>query len=457
MEIAANDNRLSVVRRVGPVEPGGTPFVRRAATREFGRRANRAAERIAAREAVRFGGRVAAGALNLLRFNPYVSAALAGYEIGQALRDYMVPARELPDFDGWNPATMPIDLGHPGVTRVDTYRAWEPQFPNNQFGPLVDYHSIDVGAGTFVADFPVMPTRSWSEATRFYEWGKYHSTVEGPGAGSLRYPGAEAHQLSWEVPLSDVWVGPTVVTPAHPVTLPGGVDLPSAIEEIVPTWREIPHWRPNEQFSPHERTDKGNSVDPEGPPVSDFGVTEQPHFTFNPGSAPKVESRPEQGRKPSKKGEKERKFRMQKGGVAMRILKLAGHVTESLDFINVLYDALPNQYRPGYYRIHGKGGKIIWVKRWNASQWQRMKAVYEHFDHIDVAKAVGGLVWEQIEDSFYARIGKTGKAGAEFRNNGFGFGIGPWDDGPMQPGRYWDAEAKEWKQDRGKPDFELFG
>lgn len=131
---------------------------------------------------------------------------------------------------------------------------------------------------------------------------------------------------------------------------------------------------------------------------------------------------------PPSRGEKERKTvaNLRSGSL---LGTLVGHVTEGLDFLEAVFDALPPEFKPGWYKIHGKGGKEIWVKRWQASPQQMADALWEHFGELDINAAIYNLIANQLEDAFYGKLGKRAQqlAGPLLEQLGrpVGFGTGP--------------------------------
>lgn len=70
---------------------------------------------------------------------------------------------------------------------------------------------------------------------------------------------------------------------------------------------------------------------------------------------------------------------------------LANGLGETADFVNAVYKALPRDVRP-YKRI----GAL-----------EKASLVYKHFDRLDVQQALLNVVYNQIEDAIYGRIGRA--------------------------------------------------
>lgn len=112
---------------------------------------------------------------------------------------------------------------------------------------------------------------------------------------------------------------------------------------------------------------------------------------------------------PPRKGEKEKKGKA--GPVASAILNAVGTPTEAADAIDAVYDAL--------------GKKCPGAKTPQA----KLKCIADNFDTLDVAKAIGNLIANEIEDRAIGTVGKALKSEANKRPTkhpliGWGFGPG---------------------------------
>ncbi len=121
-------------------------------------------------------------------------------------------------------------------------------------------------------------------------------------------------------------------------------------------------------------------------------------------------------RRPSK-GDKEAKVVVR--GLAF-VYPLLNTVTESMDFIDVLYNAIPRKF-------HARYGDTRWRLRHPTPQKQ-LEIIYRHWDRIDIPIAVKLFILEQLEDYVYGRLGS--KLGEQARRNRFrdtpiGFATGP--------------------------------
>lgn len=137
---------------------------------------------------------------------------------------------------------------------------------------------------------------------------------------------------------------------------------------------------------------------------------------------------------------KERKVRARDYAIGRTIEWLVSNATESLDMQRALFEALP------FWRIMQiyNAARNLEVKYVNGrvvagrlhyrdlTPAEKMKAIYDYIDEIDVAKAVENAVKMQLTDMFWAEIGR--RMGRRQ--------IGPWDDhgyrGPEKPAPEWE-------------------
>lgn len=135
-----------------------------------------------------------------------------------------------------------------------------------------------------------------------------------------------------------------------------------------------------------------------------------------PGAAPQSAPQSHTMSPPRKREPRDEKERKTKLSPALSVvLKAVSAVTEGVDFIDALYDALPEQYRPRY-RNTG------YEKRVTTPQ-ERMKALWENADKIDIDLALQNLVAEHIEDTIYGKIGKVGGEISRRLGRPYGFGM----------------------------------
>lgn len=166
------------------------------------------------------------------------------------------------------------------------------------------------------------------------------------------------------------------------------------------------------------------AIEPLAPPLTTYVPVEVPYSvvpdlygevwnpTQNPethghgyGSAPATAS-PPQHPSPPGPGVRERKIRV--AGSA-GILRIINGVTEALDFVNALHQALPEQYRTP-----------------NARPQQQLIDLYNNYQHIDPEQAITNLVLEQVEDYLYGRASQLANTNQlNFREVPIGNLVGP--------------------------------
>lgn len=197
--------------------------------------------------------------------------------------------------------------------------------------------------------------------------------------------------------------------------------LPGSRDEVPSPWR-----------SPHEQTEKG--YEPPEPPGREPPGNKRPLPWF-PGYIPERDYQPGTGpgsprdptlstswdvvpdlvtepkmrledrvRRPARQGEKERKFRAADQKLYRILTNAFGAATEAADFVHALWNALPKNRKGGFWwkKDGGVDHKGAWMPKANA--FERAKLVYDHFDEIDVAKALRNLAIQQAQD---AAIGKA--------------------------------------------------
>lgn len=283
----------------------------------------------------------------------------------------------------------------------DAHKSWLGQYVTrvDEFSAVADPTAFPIGA----------------EVVRYQRYSKV-----GDATGTLDYEGwTKQSNAAADVTFANP--APTVVTPGVTRT----VVLPLAPPATVP-WADIPY------VPRHPLSDAGQPSTPL--PIFEPAVVFVPPTIViaPPGAVPSpvsgVIAEPVgPGREPPGKGEKERKVKIRRGRLARIAFGIVGVGPELLDAVNALWKVLPDECKSGSYKLHGRGGKVFYKQRWRPSQAQRMKDLYRCWPHMDMSKAIGALIANQVEDEFYGRIGSaTGKAGARLgMDRGLGFGI--WD------------------------------
>jgi hypothetical protein len=84
-------------------------------------------------------------------------------------------------------------------------------------------------------------------------------------------------------------------------------------------------------------------------------------------------------------------------------------LTEALDVVDALHDALPRQLQS---RRGGASGRI--------------RALWEHWREVDVGEAIENLIWNQVEDYVFGKLaGKPAQHAAVRGKMPVGYGAGP--------------------------------
>jgi len=118
---------------------------------------------------------------------------------------------------------------------------------------------------------------------------------------------------------------------------------------------------------------------------------------------------------PSERKSNDKERKMKAGPRLAKVLRFLGAATEAGDAIDALYKALPQQYRPRW-----KNTK--YVKR-NVTYREKLKALYDHWEHLPMDEAVYNLLHEATQDMIYGRLGKIGGKISHRLGHDYGVGI----------------------------------
>lgn len=192
--------------------------------------------------------------------------------------------------------------------------------------------------------------------------------------------------------------------------------MPTPVPFPVPYWA-IPYRRPNPWRSPHEQSQWGpmwvrrpvvepvppfgwpDIIDPPKVPKPDPWPDYGPDWAYPPKMRdrfePKLRTRTRittRDRRPPR-ATKEKKIKAV-ALAAQGILAVVNSISEFSDFLRALYKALPKKYQ-----------------RRNALVMDQWRAVYEHFDELDLPHAIRSVARDQVEDFLYGSLGRVeGKA-----------------------------------------------
>lgn len=168
----------------------------------------------------------------------------------------------------------------------------------------------------------------------------------------------------------------------------------------------------NPEIIPGFKYEVGPSRDREAEKRAREDAQRRPHLTpplviQAPGTGGAYHPSPNghQMRKPGSRT-RERKFI---ANIAARSIlgKMIGGVTESLDFINAIWEALPPANRTGQRMI--KRGKRAgeYVQAFAPTPNDKLRDIYRGWDKIDVEAAIRNVILEQLEDALYGRLGRA--------------------------------------------------
>lgn len=129
--------------------------------------------------------------------------------------------------------------------------------------------------------------------------------------------------------------------------------------------------------------------------------------SYRPTTGLEVETIKNPVRKPPSRGEKERKTISNLSQTSL-IARLVNAVTESLDVVDAIWEAIPARKRPGM--VITKRGKE--VRKWNPPPQYKLVHIYRHMDHVDWAQAAQNVLVNELEDRLYGGINRaiTGRA-----------------------------------------------
>lgn len=207
------------------------------------------------------------------------------------------------------------------------------------------------------------------------------------------YPGLDfLIDVAGEKPVTYI---PTFYPPAIPIGRAIGLPLPMP-------WHIIPHV-PNTPWRDVGNNPPGVMPEPYVPVVPPSGlpyVSPPVDVIFGSPPAVPLKSSTFHEVRPPGKGEKERKVRV------MGRIPFAGAITESLDFLNVLYYSLPKEYLPRY-----RGTRYILR---HPTPLQKAEAVYTHLDKVDLQAFARGLTNEIAIDKVIGLAGRSAKELAQY-------------------------------------------
>jgi len=302
------------------------------------------------------------------KFVPYLGAALTAYEIYQYFK-----AQTETEFDpaanGWvlKLRCGPAVFG-PYARNTSYCGSLESVQKSSLYTKTCTYSYCHIG----YHDNSISPSGSYYRG-RIAEVWRYDRRAPGADPNPVVAPGTSP---GWTWPQFAPDYDPWPHMPYDPLRPPQTEPLP--YPQPLPR-RAVPQRKPNPFRNPREQTQRGPNP------------TRQPRgrVDFTPYPGTRISVRPQTRFKRPPPGTKERK-------VALKLPKVLnrwyGRFTEGIDFIDVIYDSLPMKYQD-----------------FDANPYQKARTIYDHYDEIDIERAVMGLVQEQIEDRVWGAIGNRMK------------------------------------------------
>lgn len=265
----------------------------------------------------------------------------------------------------------------------------EPHCYNNQTGLNPTPLPVNNWGGGRIWFYSVEGSQvGWTRVAQFV---RQAGPIINPGAINPSKPGVPNYMPNTAtppLPSAPGWLDP------DPVGVPVGDPLP----DIAPPVRWSTVRRPVPWRAPSEQTQWGPLPAPRPAPLPEIAPGLQPSTPGVPGV--KIEIAPgsrvvtaaaASPRKPPGPGVKERKVRLSggtAGTVYMVASKIFGHVTEYEDFIDAFFKSIPKKSRPKCKTLQCKVG-----------------AVYQHWDKIDMAEALGRVLLNEVQDMAFGHIG----------------------------------------------------
>lgn len=121
-------------------------------------------------------------------------------------------------------------------------------------------------------------------------------------------------------------------------------------------------------------------------------------------------------------------------------LKAVSAATESLDFVDAIYDAIPIELRPRY-RDSKHEKKVL-------TPLEKAQAIFDNLENIDLDRAMINLIAEQAEDRFYGTFGKMGGEISKRLNISYGAGLNSV--GSKIRRHFYDSDMDSWGEVDGE-------
>jgi len=204
------------------------------------------------------------------------------------------------------------------------------------------------------------------------------------------------------LPTPDMW----------PVTMDAALVKPGQAPALAPP---VPlalnkYWK-----APNRVVSYGPRPLPIGQVPNDWSVSISPKP--NPKPAPHVHTLAPPGALGPPGRPKDRETKRKMSPMQAAAIKAVSSVTEGLDLLNALYDSLPPQYRPRYRNTSHE--------KLSLTPTEKMRALIDNADHIDMAALAKNVVMENVEDQIYGRIGQVGGQISRRLGIPYGGGLSP--------------------------------
>lgn len=275
-------------------------------------------------------------------------------------------------------------------------------YTNPVLGGTYMWHRASFVFNTSVSQMPTIGRRP-GDVEEFTEWRTVPVEYPFPNMPSPWAPSVFPHELPIGMPSPSApplnFPRPDPWSPESPSRGPRPDEVPKTEPAPVPKPSPLPEPAPN----PAPRPNVIQNPFPDAPLDS---------WLPSPRPTPRPQVRPQRPQ-PPRKNEKEKKARM--GAVAGAIWAAFGPITETVDFVDVLYEALPRNIKRDAYNKLGRQPNPI----------ERAELIYRNINQMDVGKALTGWAQNEIEDFIIGKFGKgVGKA-SQKDGRPIGYGAGP--------------------------------
>jgi hypothetical protein len=248
--------------------------------------------------------------------------------------------------------------------------------------------------------------------------GSFERETLGQAATAGKYPIPLAPVIPAVAPYWDAPARPLVSPMVDPLSLP--INKPVVETEPLP-FRSLPYRLPNRWRSPTEQTQRGPEAQRK-PRPRDWDAPRVPRVEVSSGGDVVISPPTDHEFKRPGPKSKERKIRISTGGTLLRIV--FDHLTEIDDFVDAFWWALPKGDRTKVKQVP-KSKRYYGVKYETPKLPQKLKDLYDHWNDVDMNKAIDNLVQNEIGDRAAAKIGKASGHAAAATGRPVGYQLGP--------------------------------